>query len=778
MARPTLSPGWPRSARCRVAPLVYAGDRTAAQLRQAAEDGAELVISDSNRRRVFASSQLRLSEGWTLAADEPFEANAARIDPFPERGSEAETVAELGGAAALRAPFSPEGRQFPERRPFAAFDGDESSAWLADRSAEPGEHRIELKLDRPRDIPYIDVLPYGDSRGRPVALRVGERSYPVRPGWNRLPLRLRGARSLAIEIERTVVPQPQRLSAPGGLREVRVPGLRVRESLRTPLLVSSALRGADLSASPLTVLLERTTAPAPFRPRKQAGELQYLRINDSRDAEQGLSRLIDLPAARRFDGEARVSVSPSAPDDALDRLAGTDTGGARLRSASRWEGRPSRRASAAFDGSRSRGWAAEWLAGSPAWIEWSSPNARAAPRRLQLAPLPGTRFPSRVRLVAGGARSRPLTVAGDGSLRVPALPRARRFRLEILAAEFPAGTPAWQRSRRAVGLAELSGAGLPRAAPRPTEARLPGRCGDLRISAGKPLRFAPSGTLRDFEAGLPLAARSCGSVALPAGRTRIEAPPGTLRPDLLRLRSPAPRPRTLPPLAGRVLDPGEAGRGRHDDVRLAVNGPAWLVLGEGYNRGWRASCQGRDLGEPVPVDGFANGWPVDRGCRDVDLAFAPGRTAAWAGLLSGLVCLALLALLALKRRPRAEPAQPPLVGRDAPRPWPLRRALAAGVAAAVVLGCIFALRSGLVLGPLVALVLWRGVSARVLALAAGGLLGLVVPLIYLLFPPADLGGWNNGYAQELLGAHWVAAAALTLLAIALVRVVRAERAAG
>ena len=74
-----------------------------------------------------------------------------------------------------------------------------------------------------------------------------------------------------------------------------------------------------------------------------------------------------------------------------------------------------------------------------------------------------------------------------------------------------------------------------------------------------------------------------------------------------------------------MLDPGTTSAARHDGVRVALTAPAWLVLGESYNRGWRAACDGRDLGAPQVVDGFANGWRAPRGCRDVDFAFAPQR---------------------------------------------------------------------------------------------------------------------------------------------------------
>jgi hypothetical protein len=87
----------------------------------------------------------------------------------------------------------------------------------------------------------------------------------------------------------------------------------------------------------------------------------------------------------------------------------------------------------------------------------------------------------------------------------------------------------------------------------------------------------------------------------------------------------------------------------------------------------------------------------------------------------------------------------------------------------VVLGFVFALRAGVVLGPLLALALWRGTGARALSIVAAVLLGIVVPAIYLLFTPPDLGGYNSSYPMDVLGAHWVAVAAVACAALALVR---------
>jgi hypothetical protein len=247
----------------------------------------------------------------------------------------------------------------------------------------------------------------------------------------------------------------------------------------------------------------------------------------------------------------------------------------------------------------------------------------------------------------------------------------------------------------------------------------------------------------------------------------VRAPAAPWRLDHVRLRSAAPAPAAAPAGGGRVLDQGSDGRGARDGVRLAVSGPSWLVLGESYDAGWRATCDGRSLGKPVPLQGYANGWPVERGCERVSFAFAPNRVLLAADVLSLVACLALLGLL-LARRPRAlaarlEPLAPPPA-----RAWPVRRALVAALIAGAVLGFVFALRAGAVLAPLVFLVLWRGVSARTLALAAGAVLLVAVPVAHLVVGMPDE-GFDSSYAVERIAEHWLAVGALCALGGALVR---------
>ena len=126
-------------------------------------------------------------------------------------------------------------------------------------------------------------------------------------------------------------------------------------------------------------------------------------------------------------------------------------------------------------------------------------------------------------------------------------------------------------------------------------------------------------------------------------------------------------------------------------------------------------------------------------------------------------------LLALRRPPRtAEDAARRCCPRCRPSAaLPLGRAAAIGLAAAAVGAFLFALRAGVVIGPLVALLLWRGASVAQLSAAAAALVGLVVPALYLVLLPDDLGGFNSEYPADLISAHWVAVAAFVLLALAL-----------
>ena len=753
-------------------PLVYAADRTPAELRAAARTGAELVIGDGNRRRLAVASRTRQDAGATLAASEALPPDAAVLDPFGA-GTAAQTVAVHDEVRAVRDDPLPGVAQFPEHRPFAALDGSMATAWIAPNHVDSARHWMEVDLPAKRGVPYVDLIPHGDAIARTAAVDIGGRRFDVHPGWNRLAVDLRGADSLRVAIGR-VERAPGVDRAPGGIVELRIPGVRPRELLRPPRLLEDALRETDLRRSELSYVFERTTGASPFRRGRPIGEPQARETRDRDDAETQIARRIAPPAARVFTAGAWVTVAPTAPDERLDALAGTR--GGRFGSSGRFEGRPGRRASRAFDGDPASAWIAPWD-GDDAWLSWTTGRAITL-RSLRLR-LPHTvmRRPEQVVVHAGARSTPPLAVAADGRIELSEPLQGRAFRLEITAARFPAGTPGRIRRRRAVGIADLAGAGA-RASDAAGRRRIDAACGALRVRAGdRALSLRPAGSVADFDAGRPLRAAACGPpLALPAAELDVTTGSRLFRPYWLRLRSSAPAGLPAPTGGGRVVDRGRLGRSGVEGVRLDLDGPSRLVLAQSYDRGWRAWCDGVALDAPRPAAAFGNGWRVPATCTDARFAYAPDRLVRAALVISGgLSVLALLFLLA-RGAPAVRRMPAPYFGARADRPprLPWRPALIIGLAAGAAAGGLLALRVGAVVAPLVALVARYGVGARALILAAAGSLGIAVPAVYVIFEPEDRGGYSFTYANDIVGAHWIAVGALVLLALALWRILSAR----
>ncbi len=757
--------------------LLYAADLDPAQLRAQLAAGGQLVVSDSNRRQAFVTGSLEQNAGAVLTQSQDVSADGLILDPFGD-GADAQTVATYSGVRSVEAPSDPEVAQFPEHQPFSAIDGSASTAWLADPTLGPGDRWLQVDFDAPRSVPYVELLPYGDAGGRVTQVQIAGRAFAVHPGWNRLALGLRGASNLRVTLSGVSAPARGAPAGAGGIAELRIPGVSASEALRLPVDATRAVAGANLSSTGLSYLFERVTGDDPYQRDLAHGPYSARDVTQPGDAEQTMRRVFEVPATRSFTATAWVQAFAQTPDDTLDRLAGY-RGPVRATSSSRVGGQPGRRASMALDGNPATAWIADWTGGAPPWLAVSLPSAVGVSTLTLSAPSQAVRRPTRVRILWPGGSTGALPVSAGGQVTLPAPVRTRSLRIEVLGAAAPAGATA--ADRRAVGIAEIGGLPWMRL-PAPPRFRAP--CGTVRVTVGaRTIALRVSGSAAAFAAGTPLSASSCGPPAtLAAGTQRLTVAAGPLAVDNLRLYSPAPRPVAVAASAGSVTDPGTPGRGSYDHVRVRVSAPSWLVLGEGYDRGWQATCNGRSLGAPTPIDGYANGWPASPGCQDVTFTFGPNRIALIGFVVSGLACLVCLVLIALGwRRRGAPPAAAPVIApaqREAPvSPWPLRRA----AAAAVIAGCVFAFVFGLVPGiiaiPAIALVLWRGIGARTLTLTAMALLGIVVPVLYVVHPGDESGGNHFGYAMGHLGAHYVAVAALGCLVGALWRSVGYPRGA-
>jgi hypothetical protein len=196
---------------------------------------------------------------------------------------------------------------------------------------------------------------------------------------------------------------------------------------------------------------------------------------------------------------------------------------------------------------------------------------------------------------------------------------------------------------------------------------------DLVTVDGEPLPVRVTGPTAELMAGRPLPLRVCGDapVSLSAGDHEVGTAQGRdagLDVDRVVLRSSAGGGATAID-SGTLTQEATAGTERrpqpavevveddHDRARVEVTGatvgePFWLVLGQSYNVGWTATADGEGLGEPVLVDGFANGWLVTptSSSFEVDLRFAPQQRVDIAIVVSAVAALLCLALLF--RRPR------------------------------------------------------------------------------------------------------------------------------
>ncbi len=225
----------------------------------------------------------------------------------------------------MRAPSSPGFPQFPERRPFAALDGDTATHWQADRALTQDRHTLDVTFDAPRDVDEIRLLPYNDRRATVTAVEVQGRRFAVRRGWNTLRVGLRRVKTLRVRIAAVRKPDGPDGGRGRHPRDSRSRACTAREALRPPVLAERALAGQDLSRTGLTYLFQRTTGDDPFRRDPRRGPSGAALVRDRLDGETGLERVLSPPAARTWTVDGWATPAAHAQDFALDLLVGRGT---------------------------------------------------------------------------------------------------------------------------------------------------------------------------------------------------------------------------------------------------------------------------------------------------------------------------------------------------------------------------------------------------------------------------------------------------------------------
>ena len=679
--------------------------------------GGPLVVTDTNRKRAQRWGTIRENNGYTEQIDEVAlvdDPEDARLVVFPDAPPGSETVAELsGGIASVQATaYGNIVAYASERRPVLAIDGDQRTSWQVGGFSDVIGERLRIDLDGPIATDRITVqqLPGGNRFIATVGVlldgehvrseTLDERSRQA-PGQE-IVFDDRTFSRVELVIEHSNVEGPISFNefSNVGFVEVGIADRRAEELIRPPTVLFDAV-GDDLASRDVVVVLTRLRADPgePFRD----------------DPETRLSRVIDLPVEMTWTVGGTARIEARAAGEVIDAVVGRDgvaAGFAELTGGEHLAGDIASRASSALDADPGTAWTPRMgpqldrgftvRAPSPTTVErldvvLVDDAVHSVARQLRLTPDGGEAMlvdlaPETGEIVDGRIAL---------SVELPAALTFTELRVDIAAVD--------QRTTREyfsgndlvlpVGIAELGIEGLTVAPP--TE--IDSRCRrDLVFLDGRPFGIRLS---ERVDGGYDI--EGCGPMTTGPGEhvlTTADALAGGIAIDRLILTHPSPTPLTPPPAQLAV----RAERTHRLEYRAEPAGPPvdpyWLVVGQSLSPGWKATAAGVDLGEPVLIDGYANGWwidPVVVGEGDVVIRWTPQRLVWQALAVSAVALVATVVIAVAPRRIVPHPFDAPLARLRTPlagdpRPLGLGRALVAATAVGAA--------AWLVAGPLAGLV--------------------------------------------------------------------------
>ncbi len=623
------------------------------------------VVTDTNRKQgrhwstIGSNLGALESIGPLVLDDDPGD---HRLDVFGDRLADRTVAVHRADIADVRASYYGNRIAYtPEDAPFAALDGDPATAWRAGVFDATAGLRWAVELSAPatpgsvtllqpttgainRYLTEVRITLAGGAGDRRVDVTLDERSRTA-PGQV---IELPPGQFTELEIEvlaDNVGPLGSYVGQPGvGFAEVSFPGLTDDRVVRLPDLAATTIAAGGVDDDHrLTYVLTRQRID-PATPNRTAPEAL-------------LARAFDTPTERSFDLTGEVRLAAGAADDVLAALLGeseTATADRRL------PGAPAARGAATRDGDPATAWQTPFgdatgatlaidhgrtIAADALTITWLDDGQHSVPAALTLSS------------DSGDVRDLPLaaTAAGDGlataTLAIPGY-AASTSTLTIgpigarTTPEYFSGAP----QILPIAIAEVAFDGE---APAASAAAIDTGCRDDLIELdGRPV---------------PVRVTGAATTALERGELRLTLCGDPLRldrgPHLLRTRAGAATgldiDRIVLDSTGPVSEPAEPPAAApdieitaEDATRIDVTvGPAtesaWLVLGQSWNPGWRATVDGVDLGRPILVDGYANGWLLApaAGPRSVVLDWVPQSRVTlglWISALSAVVVLLLL----------------------------------------------------------------------------------------------------------------------------------------
>lgn len=625
-------------------PVRYTPDLTAAEATEALEAGGEVVVTDTNRRRLTVVSGFEVDRSRTLAAGEDLDRPTRSLFDAPGSESVARypdaTIVAAGGSERSVDGFT------PWQRPSQAFDGDADTAWVTPRFEDPVGRVIGVDLREPTEISSVRVV---DARQLLPGAQVTQVAVELSDGTV-IPVSTASGTG-EVELDEPVETEWVRVritAAQGnitegvGLAEVDL-GLDLAEQVQVP---DDLLRQADGDAALAAALAD---APLTYSFRREVG--------DGPAAEEtAVRRRFRTPAERTYDLAGTIGIDARTPDDVVDGLIGGEVGAS---ATARHEGELTGHGGLAVDG-------------DPA-TAWRSPG--------RTGEVLTTRFPSRVveevRVVAevGPGRSDPTSVevvVGDQTATAPFVvepgcdPAEEDCTASAVVGVAPTEASGAQVrvttidvevegiSPLPMEISEVQVDGEPNP-PRSLAAPFASGCADLGVEVdGEARPVAVEARVADLLAGDEVGFRGCEPLVLEAGWHEVDA--GSDVPvDRVTLSSPgADGQEGAASAASAAAEPSLEVLDRDPtEVVVEVDAPdgALLSLGESFDERWVASVDGEELGRASSFDTLS-GWVVPATDEPVEvrLTYRPQRLFEVALALT-LVGLAACVALLVRRRP-------------------------------------------------------------------------------------------------------------------------------
>lgn len=634
-----------------------------------------LLVTDTNRKRAQRWGTIRENSGATeVAGSTPLvvDPKDTRLEVFPGQPDSMMTVADFGPDVAdvQASSYGNIVAYSAEARPVNAIDDDPRTAWSTGGYSDVVGDKIRITYRRPISADHIDLTQLQGNRyitkvsvyadGRRVATTSMTDASFNEPGQT---VQLGGMQTfstLEIRIDSASISGLNSYVGISnvGFRSVVVPGTTATEWIRVP----DDRVDSFIDAATSTRWLFTRWRANPIEGYRQDPELRLARIFQTPKAQTS-----PLSGTSRINGRTEGSLV-----DSLIGRPGLSAGYPIVSGTAYLDGDLRARPSSALDDDLATAWISNFGNQSGNGFTVTNPTPVAVDH-LNLA------------IVADGRHSVPTQISltlDDGSVRAVSLPPiadnpvagsvtslyipvepfvSSTIRMtitderEVLTREY------FSRGNHAlpVAIAEL---GLPlTVAPLPIT--MPADCRTGLVSVdGSDIPVRISGSVADAIDRKPLDLAGCETVSTGSGEHRLLSGIGLdtgLDIDRILLGAETAASADTTDGIPQISVDQKGDLSWSVDVSGAEE-PFWLVLGQSLSPGWTATVAGGEsLGEPVLIDGFANGWLVDPAAIGSDftvtIVWTPQEIVWTAVAASGVwfVGICALALAATRRRNRS-----------------------------------------------------------------------------------------------------------------------------